>query len=86
MKPELAAEFSLAVDKLELSFIAKHGGGYPDCLKNMTPNERLRYLSKVGYRVKKDRVVIEDNTWADISNSITVCLTDGFVCKIAVYE
>ena len=85
-----AADWQLAVDKLQVTFEAEHGGGYPECLKELTPKERLRYLRELGFRVRERYVFRdddhwpgkpEDTQWARLTGGISVNLTDGFVCK-----
>lgn len=73
-----AADWQRAVAKLSVEFEAAQGGGYPEELKGLLPDERLKLLKALGFRVVR-RFTIEDEEWADISGKICVNLTDGWV-------
>ena len=85
----LAQDWQQAVDKLSIMFWAGHGGGYPDCLKDRTPQERLRILRGMGFKVK-ERFEVDISApggppdyeqWVRITKYISVSLSAGFVCK-----
>lgn len=76
------AAWQRAVAKLSVEFEAAQGGGYPEALRDLLPNERLAFLKGLGFRVVR-RFTIEDEEWADISGKICVNLTDGWVGRRA---
>lgn len=75
-----AVEWQLAVSKLEIQFEAEHGGGYPECLKGHTEEERLRFLRDLGFRVR-EQYVVEGETWVQLSGSIVVNLSGGWCAR-----
>ena len=77
-----AMAWRAAVAKLSVEFEAAQGGGYPEALRGLLPNERLALLKGLGFRVVR-RFTIEDEEWADISGKICVNLTDGWVGRRA---
>lgn len=76
------AAWQRAVAKLSVEFEAAQGGGCPEALRDLLPNERLAFLKGLGFRVVR-RFTIEDEEWADISGKICVNLTDGWVGRRA---
>ena len=84
-----AEDWHKAVARLSITFEAEHGGGYPDCLKDMTPKQRMNTLRGLGYRLM-ERYEIDVSApgqppdyqpWARITGRITVNLADGWVCR-----
>lgn len=87
---KLKAQWARELDRLEVLFLADHGGGYPDSLAvaGLTPEERLDILRGLGFRVA-DRYEMEGTVphqdelwpWARFTNDMAVCLRDGFVVR-----
>lgn len=82
-----AQAWTMAVMRLEVEFEAAQGGGCPQCLKNMSPEERLGLLKALGFKVLK-RFTIDGALcgqkpqWelcAFISGGLFVNLADGWV-------
>ena len=73
-----ARDWTLAVNWLEIVFEAWHGGGYPACLAEGTPERRLAVLRELGFRVR-ERFEVEGEPWARLSGGISVNLADGWV-------
>lgn len=48
-----ALDWQRALDKLSVTFEADHEGGFPQCLKDKAPTERLDTLRSLGFRVKE---------------------------------
>ena len=84
-----AEDWQRAVDRLSVTFEAQHGGGYPDCLRELTPNQRLSTLRTLGFRVVEQYTIDvsapgqppDYQPWARITGRITVNLADGWVCQ-----
>lgn len=84
---ERRAAWQQAVSKLEVQFEADHGGGFPECLKGLTPDQRVRSLRDLGFRVKEffhvntalDFEPPRYESWVRISGGISVNLDDGWV-------
>lgn len=84
-----AEDWQRAVDRLSITFEAQHGGGYPDCLRELTPNHRLNTLRALGFRIVEQYTIDvsapgkppECQPWARISGKIAVNLADGWVCQ-----
>lgn len=86
---ELALRWSIASQKMEISFAAEHGGGYPEVLRGLSEAQRHTLLLTLGYRVLRrwaiDNSVVGDGSemfnWVALSEHISVSLTDGWVCR-----
>lgn len=84
-----AENWQRAVERLSVEFEADHGGGYPDCLKGLTPDERVEKLRALGFRVKGHFTLDvgpiegppEYQPWIRISGRIAVNLSDGWVSR-----
>lgn len=82
-----AEDWHKAVARLSITFEAEHGGGYPDCLKDMTPKQRMNTLRGLGYRfmelyeidVSAPGQSPDLEPWVRIAKNIVVCLTTGWV-------
>lgn len=89
IEPEYRDEWSRQVDKLEVTFVADHGGGYPDAIgpAALTPESRLGLIINLGFRVREmyempgadDRL----EPWCRLTNDIAVNLANGFVHRQA---
>ena len=75
-----AAAWQRAVAKLSVEFEAAQGGGYPEALRGLLPNERLALLKALGFRVVRRFTTAPDgDRWVVLSGRLCVCLADGFV-------
>ena len=81
-----AADWQRAVERLQVEFEARHGGGFPDCLKDLAPEQRLRKLRDLGFRVREQFTVDAGDlgapkleSCAHLYGRIYVNLTDGWV-------
>ena len=96
MIPEnLTKLWETEVARLEILFLADHGGGDPDALTapSLTPTGRRVALRRMGFRVREEydmprnpmRPVGPDNRepWVRLTNGIAVCLDSGFVIRSA---
>lgn len=86
-KQERLAAWQKAVAKLEVQFEADHGGGTPDCLAGLTPDQRLATLRDLGFRVKEhfhvNTALLGEpphyEAWVRLFGGIAVSLEDGWV-------
>lgn len=87
---ELRAKWDRDCDRREIIFLADHGGGWPDVLQppELSPEERLDILRGLGFRVAEhyemeasDPDKDEMWPWVHLTNSVAVCLQDGFVSR-----
>lgn len=78
LEKQRAHDWPLALDRLHVTFEADHGGGYPPCLAEGTPESRLAYLRELGFRVR-ERFEVEGAQWVRLTCGISVCLSDGWV-------
>ena len=83
---EKAAAWLKAVERLQVEFEATHGGGYPDCLKDMDPEQRLQTLRRLGFRVREQFTISTGalgapklESCAYLYGRIFVNLADGWV-------
>ena len=54
MIPEnLKESWQKVLARCELMFLADNGGGYPDCLAGLSPEEQARTLRSLGFRVQE---------------------------------
>lgn len=91
---ELYESWEERLELEELMFLADHGGGFPDCLvKHVdTPEDRLRVLRQMGFRVAERYDMPSVKGWGDLepwvrlTNDIAVNLADGFVVRSAAAE
>lgn len=84
----VSMDWSLALQKLEIRFVADHGAGYPDVLEHLGEKQRLALLKTLGFHVRR-RWEIDNSScgdgseihrWVELAGGILVELTDGFVC------
>ena len=75
-----ADDWPLAMDWLHVIFEANHGGGYPPCLAEGTPESRLAYLQKLGFQVQ-EQFEVRGETWVRLTCRICVTLSDGWVYR-----
>lgn len=74
------AAWQRAVAKLSIEFEAAQGGGCPEELKGLLPDERLKLLKALGFRVVRRFTTVPDgDCWVVLSGRLCVCLADGFV-------
>lgn len=88
-----ALDWERAVGKLDITFTAAHGGGWPDRLiqVGITPELRLHYLRSLSFRVR-ERYELDVGTTATpevhqycrLCGGLVVDLTDGWVGQEAV--
>ena len=84
-----AQDWQRAVDRLSITFEAQHGGGYPSCLKRLTPDERRRLLRRLNFKIKEEYTIDvsapgqkpDYEPWVRLSGRIAVNLADGWVCR-----
>lgn len=81
-----AADWQKAVERLQVEFEARHGGGFPECLKDMNPEQRLQKLRELGFCVREQFAVDigplgtpKPESCAHLYGMIYVNLTDGWV-------
>ena len=70
------------IQRQEILFLANYGG-YPDALARLSPDERLRTMRRLGWRVKEEFWMPDDKweytqRWARMTSGLSVCLMDGF--------
>ena len=75
-----AHDWPLFLDRLHVTFEADHGGGYPPCLAEGTPESRLAYLEELGFRVQ-EQFEVRGETWVRLTCRICVKLSDGWVYR-----
>lgn len=90
IRTELRAEWDKEVARCEIIFLADHGGGWPDALSGpgLTPEDRLDILRGFGFRVSEHYEMEGTGPdadklwpWVRMTNSVAVCLQDGFVTR-----
>ena len=92
MIPEnLKESWQKVLARCELMFLADNGGGYPDCLAGLSPEEQARTLRSLGFRVREyyqmpidlTRPEAPDNLepWIHLTNGVGVSLDHGFVSR-----
>lgn len=65
------------LQKSEIEYIAKHGGGYPETFK--WDNDIEEHLKRIGFRIK--RRFTADNEFVETTSKIAICLEgNGFIC------
>ena len=74
----MSKELSLYLQKCEVEFIAKNGGGYPKSFK--WDKDIESHLKRIGFAILRKLTVEGD--WIDTTSKISVCLDDGFITKI----
>lgn len=92
MIPEnLKESWQKVLARCELLFLADNGGGCPDCLAGLSPEEQVRTLRSLGFRVREyyqmpidlTRPEAPDNLepWIRLTNGVGVSLNHGFVSR-----
>lgn len=95
MIPEnLTQRWELEVARLEVLFLADHGGGCPEALArpDMTPAARRVALGRLGFRVAEEYAMPRDLAnleeppsemvpWVRLTNGVAVELETGFVAR-----
>ena len=92
MIPEnLKESWQTVLARCELMFLADNGGGYPDCLAGLSPEEQARTLRSLGFRVQEfyqmpidlTRPEAPDNLepWIRLTSGVGVSLNHGFVSR-----
>jgi len=68
------------LQKAEIEYIAKNGGGYPETFKFDEDIEN--HLRRIGFRIK-EKYKTEEDEWIRTTSNISICLKDGFIvsCK-----
>ena len=64
------------LQKSEIAYIARHGGGYPETFEWDADIEG--HVSRIGFK-PKGHDEIDGNRWMRTAEGIDICLTDGFV-------
>ncbi len=80
LEKQRAHDWPLALDRLHVTFEADHGGGYPPCLAEGTPESRLAYLEELGFQVQ-EQFEVRGETWVRLTCRICVKLSDGWVYR-----
>ena len=82
-------QWQTEVSRLEVLFLADHGGGWPECLAlpGQTPLQRVVALRRLGFRVRESYEMPTDRPeggmepWVRLTNGVAVSLADGFVSR-----
>lgn len=63
------------LQKSEIEFISKNGGGYPETFK--FDDDIEGHLKRLGFRIKEHFTA--DGEWLRTTSNIAICLKDGFI-------
>lgn len=67
------------LQKAEIEFIARHGGGRPI---NFKWDENIEeHARRIGFRIKSHDDGVDGNKWIVTTGDINICLTDGFIYR-----
>jgi len=72
------------LEKSEIEYVAKHGGGDISFLQPFVgdPEAMKAYIISLGFKVRRHEPVNENGVeWVVTTNGINIFLTDGFCCR-----
>lgn len=70
------------LQKCEIEYIAAHGGGYPEALRGLTGEAIVKYLRRIGFRIKERFEAEEGSWWVRTTGGIAVNIEspDDYPC------